>query len=46
MHPDVDELQMGHSMRAAKLRDIESTTGTSANTYFFVLKVFQGSYFR
>lgn len=30
--PDVDDLQLGRAMRAAKLRDIEVTTGMSVNT--------------
>ena len=30
--PDVDDLQLGRAMQAAKLRDIEVTTGMSVNT--------------
>lgn len=29
--PDVDDLQLGRAMRAAKLRDVEATTGMSFN---------------
>lgn len=32
--PDADDLQLGCAMRAAKLRDIETTIGMSMNTSF------------
>lgn len=35
--PDADDLQLGRAMRAAKLRDLESTTGVSINTSFSIL---------
>ena len=35
--PDVDDIQMGRAMRAAKLRDIEVQTGMSVNTSCSIL---------
>lgn len=35
--PDADDLQLGRAMRAAKLRDIEATTGMSVNTSCSIL---------
>lgn len=35
--PDVDELQMGHAMRTAKIRDIETSTGMSIDTSCSIL---------
>lgn len=35
--PDADDLQLGRAMRAAKLRDIEATTGMTVNTRCSIL---------